>query len=171
MIIGGVCYNNVHTVELLDVPVDDKTVYNFHRYDPHIFTHQGAYWEKTMPSDFRIGYPMTLEQYHEENVSNGIGIDDDYGLDKSAEVGEWFFEEIFRPAIEKADRDGVPLYCGEYGVIDLADNQDKLRWMKDIHAAFRKNGIGHAMWNYKEKDFGLCDETFSSIRDEVIKII
>ena len=63
LVIGGVCYNHVSSVALLDPPFDDKVVYNFHCYEPHIFTHQGAYWEERMPPDFRTGYPETPETY------------------------------------------------------------------------------------------------------------
>ena len=63
LVIGGVCYNHVTSVALLDPPYDGKIVYNFHCYEPHIFTHQGAYWEERMPSGFRTGYPETPETY------------------------------------------------------------------------------------------------------------
>lgn len=143
IVIGGVMYNNVRTVKYLDIAPDEKTVYNFHCYDPFKFTHQGAYWVEEMPSDFRTVYTGN----------------------------ESYFEEIFAPAIEKAEKDNVPLYCGEYGVIDLADPREKLRWFKDIHGVFRKHGIGHALWNYKEKDFGLVDERFEEIKEDFIRII
>ncbi len=171
IIIGGVRYNNVNTVKYINVPVDDRIVYNFHCYDPLIFTHQGAYWVDGMPAEFRISYPDTLGAYKKARIESGAGIEDDYDLDQEKVIGEWFFDHIFAPAVEKAEHDGVPLYCGEYGVIELADNVDKLRWLKDIHTAFMKHGIGHALWNYKEKDFGFCDDNFSEIRDRFMEII
>ena len=85
-------------------------------------------------------------------------------------MGIGFFEKIFRPAIDKAERDGVALYCGEYGVIDKADNNSKILWLEDINHAFDKFGIGRALWNYKEKDFGLVDASFESIRQRFIGI-
>ena len=57
--------------------------------------------------------------------------------------------------VEKAMQDGRALYCGEYGVIDRAAEEDRQRWLRDIGAAFDKLGIGRAQWNYKEKDFGI----------------
>ena len=69
IVVGGVFYNSVMTVKYLDVPVDDRIVYNFHCYEPTVFTHQGAYWQENMPLDFRIGYPKSVEEYrklHEE---------------------------------------------------------------------------------------------------------
>lgn len=168
IIIGGVCYNNVMSVPLLENPNDDRVAFNFHCYEPLIFTHQGAYWVENMAPDFRIGYPASVEEYRDyskkltNDLSGAI-------FDPSVkEMGPKFFEDIFEPAVETAKKYNVPLYCGEYGVIDLADNHDKIRWLKDIHAAFNKYGIGHALWNYREKDFGFVDESFASVKDEFI---
>lgn len=168
IVIGGVKYNNVMSVPLLDAPYDDKIVYNFHCYEPMIFSHQGAYWVEDMPADFRIGYPDTIENYR--NASREISpiLAGAVFEDKATKVGVEFFEDIFEAAIEHAKKYDAPLYCGEYGVIDLADNKSKIRWLKDIHGAFKKHSIGHALWNYKEKDFGFVDPQFEEIKDEFI---
>ena len=171
LIIGGVCYNSVTTVPLLDFPLDEKIVYNFHCYEPMIFTHQGAYWLEGMPSDYRIGYPRTLKEYREEGDKLEADVGGAVYTEGIREIGEGFFEDIFTPAIRKAEADNVPLYCGEYGAIDLAAGEDRLRWLKDIHAVFNKYGIGRALWNYKEKDFGMQDESFAAIRDRFIAIV
>ncbi len=157
IVVGGVCYNNVLSVPLLEVPVDDRIVYNFHCYEPMIFTHQGAYWVEGMPSDFRISYPKTLKEYREAGESLTADLAGAVYKEGIREIGEGFFEDIFAPAIEKAEKDQVALYCGEYGVIDLADVEDKKRWLADIRAVFAKHGIGCALWNYKGKDFEMKD--------------
>ena len=157
IVVGGVCYNNVLSVPLLEVPVDEKIVYNFHCYEPMIFTHQGAYWVEGMPSDFRIGYPKTLKEYRDAGESLTADLAGAVYKEGIREIGEGFFEDIFAPALEKAEKDQVALYCGEYGVIDLADVEDKKRWLADIRAVFGKHGIGCALWNYKGKDFEMKD--------------
>ena len=171
LIIGGVCYANVTTVPLLDLPMDDKIVYNFHCYEPMIFTHQAAYWVDGMPSDFHIGYPKTLEEYRKAGEMLPPDLAGAVYRDGISEIGEGFFEDIFRPAIEKAEKDKACLYCGEYGVIDQADPEDRLRWMRDIHNVFHRHGIGYALWNYKEKDFGLVDKSFETIRERFMEIV
>lgn len=172
IVIGGVRYNHVTSVPLLDPPYDDKTVYNFHCYEPLVFTHQGAYWMDEMPSDFRLEYPLPLEEYRRVN-HDVIGYDETGVLydERVSGLGVEFFETIFEDAIKTAEKYDAALYCGEYGTIDLADNQSKLRWLKDIHAAFAAHGIGHALWNYKEKDFGLVDDSFAEIKEDFIKIV
>ena len=171
LVIGGVCYNSVLSIPLLKLPYDRKTVYNFHCYEPMIFTHQGAYWVEGMPLDFRIGYPKTLREYREAASKLDADLGGAIQKDGIREIGQGFFEDIFTPALEKAEKDDMPLYCGEYGVIDLAAGEDKLRWLQDIHALFQKYRIGHALWNYKEKDFGFRDDRFSDIREGFIRII
>lgn len=172
IVIGGVVYNNVMTVKLLDPPYDDHIVYNFHCYEPLIFTHQGAYWVDNMPSDFRISYPMDVKDYIKagEKIFTKKMTETLYqeGL---KEMGPEYFEICFREAVAAAKKYDVPLYCGEYGVIDLADNRSKINWLRDIHEAFRKFGVGHALWNYKEKDFGIVDESFKEVRDDFIAIV
>ena len=170
IVVGGVFYNSVMTVDWLSVPVDSRIVYNFHCYEPTIFTHQGAYWQAQMPLDFRIGYPMPVEEYRKKHKEIYHDTDGAIFMDGVSEMGIGFFEKIFRPAIDKAERDGVALYCGEYGVIDKADNNSKILWLEDINHAFDKFGIGRALWNYKEKDFGLVDASFESIRQRFIGI-
>ena len=168
LLVGGVRYNHVSSVALLEPPADDRIVYNFHCYDPHIFTHQGAYWEERMPSGFRIGYPRTAEEYRAV-TRRILGEEDPLPGAPEGLLGPEYFLNLFQSAVEAAERNGAPLYCGEYGVIDLAENESKLRWLRDIHTAFAQRGIGRALWNYKEKDFGLVDERFASIREEFIK--
>lgn len=173
LVVGGVCYSSVTSVPLLDLPLDDRIVYNFHCYEPIVFTHQGAYWVENMPRDFRIGYPMKLEQYRhilrEQKLSEDLAATIFRG--DIHEIGEGFFEDIFRPAVQKAEKDNIPLYCGEYGVIDLAPAQDTLRWLKDIHAVMNRHGIGRALWNYKEKDFGFSGEKFAEIREQFMQVL
>ena len=171
IVVGGVCYNNVTSVPLLDIPVDEHIVYNFHCYEPMVFTHQGAYWVNGMPGDFRIGYPKSLAEYRSEGDRLSADLGGAVYQEDIREIGEGFFEDIFAPAIEKAEKDNVPLYCGEYGVIDLAEPKSRLNWMRDIHAVFKKYGIGHALWNYKEKDFGFRDESFAGIRESFMEIL
>ena len=60
-------------------------------------------------------------------------------------IGPAFFEGLFEPALKTAAERDIPLYCGEYGVIDLADRADAVRWLSDIHDAFEKYAIGRAV--------------------------
>lgn len=39
-----------------------------------------------------------------------------------------YFQKMFEAAVEIANQYDVPLYCGEYGVIELADEKSTKRW-------------------------------------------
>ncbi len=170
IIVGGVNYNNVFAVQGISVPVDDRTVFNFHCYEPLCFTHQKAYWVENMPDDFDMSYPADIEYIRkrsEEFSKNHMGAVFNECLDEDGE----FFDKLFAGAVECAKAKNVPLYCGEYGVIDRAPLPDTLAWLKDINKSFEKFGIGRALWNYKNKDFGLVDDHYADIRSEMIKYL
>ena len=44
ILVGSYWNNHVAAVRDLDAPFDKNIVYNFHCYEPLIFTHQGAGW-------------------------------------------------------------------------------------------------------------------------------
>jgi aryl-phospho-beta-D-glucosidase BglC (GH1 family) len=171
ILIGGVNYNSVTSIPQLDLPYDDKIVYNFHCYEPLVFTHQKAYWVEGMTADFDMSYPAPLEEYREKSrpfSKESMGVIYTEGLKN---VGTELFEELFKKAVETAEERNVALYCGEYGVIDQAPLEDTVRWYQDIHDVFQKHGIGHAAWTYKDKDFGLTDEHYQPVREKLIALL
>lgn len=171
ILIGGVCYNNAISIPLLDEPYDDKIVYNFHCYDPMVFTHQKAYWVEGMTKDFEMSYPASLEEYREKSMPFGKEAMGAIFTEDLKEMGTEFFETLFTEALRIAKERNVPLYCGEYGVIDQAPLEDTVRWYQDIHEVFEKYGIGRAAWTYKDKDYGLIDPHYAKIKDRLIELL
>lgn len=172
IITGGTDYNAVTSLKNLDEPYDENIIYTFHCYEPLIFTHQAAYWVEGMTPDFSIAYPDTYELYAEKS-SSVLGSRGEFMTDKRfgfSEIGTDFFEKFFREALETAEKRNVPLYCGEYGVINNAGADDTIRWYKDIRSIFEKYGIGRAAWNYKGKDYGITDVD-ENLRSEIIKLL
>ncbi len=171
IVVGGVNYNSVSAVPGIKVPYDNKTVYTFHCYEPLVFTHQKAYWVKDMPADYEVAYPGPSIEYIREKSrpipQARYGAIFDPSMDK-LQLDENFFINLFKPAIETAQKLGVALYCGEYGVIDQAPAQDTARWFKDIHKALEKYQIASAIWSYKEMDFGLIGSHYDSVRKDII---
>ena len=171
IVVGGVCYNNVKSVPLLAPPHDARVVYNFHCYEPMIFTHQKAYWVAGMPDDLEVPYPDDLAHYKALSEQLSFDLAGAIAGEKVDALGPQFFEALFAPALRAAEKNNAPLYCGEYGVIDRAPLPDTLRWLKDISAVFNRHGIGRALWNYKDKDFGLIDAHYDALRDAMIGLM
>lgn len=171
IIIGGVFYNSIFSVKYLPLFEDRNIVYTFHCYEPICFTHQGAYWVKGMPTDYRVQYPVSMKELYDCKeylpAANAI-IFDKYEVE---EMDKDFFEVIFDEAINFAEQNNLQLYCGEYGVIDLANPNDALNWYKKINASFVKHNIGRAVWSYKQMDFGIIDDHYKDVFDELLKYL
>lgn len=171
IVVGGVRYNNVKSVPLLDPPKDARVVYNFHCYEPMIFTHQKAYWVEGMPADLCVSYPDDLGRYQALSEQLSFDLAGAIAGEQVDALGPQFFEALFAPALRAAAQYDAPLYCGEYGVIDRAPAEDALRWHGDIARVFDRHGIGRALWNYKNKDFGLMDAHYDGVRDALVKLL
>ncbi|MBQ9232433.1 MAG: cellulase family glycosylhydrolase [Lachnospiraceae bacterium] len=171
ILVGGYWNNSIESIKDIAMPYDDKIIYNFHCYEPLIFTHQGAYWIPDMPSDLRTTYPNTIENYKKDHAKIAKSSLSIYEFLKTENADVSLFEELFSEAIKIAEERDVALYCGEYGVINLADTESTLKWYKDINSVFVKYGIGRAAWSFKEMDFGLDDEHMKPIIDEVVKYL
>jgi aryl-phospho-beta-D-glucosidase BglC (GH1 family) len=172
ILIGGVRNNSIDSLKMLDMPYDENIVYTFHYYEPLIFTHQSAYWVKQMTADFRTTYPKEFEKYRLETEAflpkENIELYNNIIEDK---IDKKFFEAAFLEAIQIAQERDIALYCGEYGVIDQADLTSTLGWYSDINEVFVQYGIGRAAWTYKGKDFGIIDEHYAPILDNLIKLL
>ena len=144
ILLGSYHHNSVLAVKDLPAPYDEKVIYSFHCYEPHRYTHQGAYWEAAR-----------------RDISERI---------RFAETGvtEAFFEELFSSAVEKAAAEGTELYCGEYGVIDVVPPEDALLWFRAIGPVFERHRIARCLWSYKEMDFGLSDPRMDAVRPELL---
>lgn len=159
IIIGGYNNNSIEAVEALELPYDDKIVYTFHCYEPLVFTHQGAHWVENMPLDFKLKYPDKAGNYISHKVNLKLSIADP--LENLNPDDADIFDAMFEKVVKIAEERNVPLYCGEYGVINLADKESTLEWYKAINKSFNKYGISHAAWCYKQKDFGIIDTPFA----------
>ncbi len=164
IIFGGTQWNSVHTLKLLEIPDDKNIVYSFHFYEPFLFTHQHASWLSAV-SDISMRYPGTMEIYRK--TSENIGC---FGsrLKNTDEMGAEFMDKLISEAVDAAVNADVPLYCGEYGVIDQAVISDTAVWFEDIHSIFEKHGIGRAVWTYKEMNFGINDEHYAPCLDRIV---
>ena len=171
ILLGGYWNNSIDALKDLTAPADENIVYNFHCYDPLMFTHQGAPWVAGMPHGFRLGYPTTYKEHDDAARSCGFPDFISHAEDESKTYGPEYFVKKWQAGIKVCQERGVPLYCGEYGVIDRASPEQTLAWYKDINAAFKECGIGRAAWSYKQMDYGLSDERMKGVISELVKYL
>jgi aryl-phospho-beta-D-glucosidase BglC (GH1 family) len=131
---------------------DGNVIYNFHFYDPHTFTHQGAGWSVPWWSyTHGIPYPANEGSMAElvkevPDAANRFALEE-YWLD------HWDAHRI-RLTIDEAAAWGhenrVPLICNEFGAFrEHTDPQSRMNWIRDVRSALEAGGIGWAMWDYR----------------------
>jgi aryl-phospho-beta-D-glucosidase BglC (GH1 family) len=132
---------------------DANVIYNFHFYEPHIFTHQGATWSAYYWHWLRgLSYPSSPESA--ERAAALVPNDDEVDRLQVVRYGQehWDATRInaeMKQAAEWARRRGVPLVCNEFGVYrDYADPADRAAWLRDVRTALEHNGMGWTMWDY-----------------------
>ena len=147
IIAAGANWSDVQDL-LAMMPLADKNViYNFHFYDPHTFTHQGATWGVNYwHFENKLAYPASMETAEKVAASEPDPVNRlavlRYGLDHwdahriGVEIGQ---------ASEWAKHWNVPLTCNEFGVYrKVSDPQDRARWLHDLRTMLEQDGIG---WN------------------------
>ena len=130
---------------------DSNIIYNFHFYEPHIFTHQGATWGAYYWHWLRgLKYPSSPESAERAAALVPDEVDRlqviRYGRDHwdAARI-----ESEMKQAADWARRREVPLVCNEFGVYrEYSAPQDRAAWLHDVRSAFERNGIGWTMWDY-----------------------
>jgi len=170
IVIGSNKWQQVQTFDVLKVPQNDKNIIlSFHFYEPFLLTHWHASWTNQKNYTGPVHYPDTILTQSEFNM-----LPDEIKPVVADNVGKvydkaWILEQWQKP-IARAKELGLPLYCGEFGIIDGAPEADKLRWYQDMVDLFKENKIGYANWNYKNGSFGLV-ESDGTHRDDYIKIV
>ncbi len=152
IIATGPNYSDIVDLLAMHPLSDGNVIYNFHFYDPHEFTHQGAGWGEAWWSyTHNIPYPAT-EGSMQELVKEVPDAANRYDLERYW-LDHWDGRRI-RLLIDEAAAWGhdnhVPLICNEFGAYrEHTDPQSRNAWIHDVRTALEADGIGWAMWDYR----------------------
>jgi endoglucanase len=128
-------------LQRLELPRDQHLIATLHYYEPLRFTHQGASWQPGA----------------ETWLGTGWGTPADHAAvtaDLEAAAG-W------------ARRQGVPLYVGEFGTLDRADHDSRVRWTRWVRYELDRLGLAWAYWDFAT-DFGVYDRDRRAWRPELL---
>ncbi len=170
IVIGSNRWQSYETFDVLKVPENDPNILlSFHYYEPFLLTHLAASWTNLRNFHGPVHYPgviLTQEEFDQ--------LPEDVKPQVSWWVGREFNKEViaemFRKPLNKAKELGLPLYCGEYGIVANAPTEDRLRWYADMIELFNEMGIGSANWNYKSNNFGLFNND-GTANSDLINVI
>jgi len=175
IMVGGNHYNSVNELENLWIFDDPKIVYNFHMYDPGLFTHQHAKWIPDI-RDFNrdVTYPSDLVPFRDFAAQNKAQNTNPARkmkiLDGYERLDAKYIRDFLQPAADFQEKHGKPMYCGEYGVIDYADIASRENYIEDVSDFLLERGIGRAVWSYKEMNFKLVDMERKIASGRLIKV-
>jgi endoglucanase len=160
MIAAGARWSNDDELVFLEPLRDSNVIYNFHFYEPHIFTHQGASWGAYSWHWVKgLHYPSSAESA----AKVAAGVPD--AVDRLAVIryGQEHWDaaridaEITQVA-EWARQRGVAVMCNEFGVYrDYANPRDREAWIHDVRTALEQHGMGWTMWDYSG-NFGVVTQ-------------
>ncbi len=121
VIVGSAGWGSLDALMDSHPPQDPGIIMTFHYYAPFEFTHQGADW---------VGEDLPL----------GVTWGDSDGYRAIArhmdEVKQW-------AAVRK-----LPLFLGEFGVINKADHRSRALWTEAVRLQAERNNMGWCYWDY-----------------------
>ncbi len=145
LVIGSNRWQSVNTFDQLVVPADDKHILlSFHFYEPFHLTHYQASWTDLKDFEGQVQYPGQI-------VVDGTTPEEQRVYNKDT------LELMMHKAFTLAEQLNLPLFCGEFGVIDGTPEESKLAWYRDLIAILEEHDVAYANWNYKSGSFGLVD--------------
>jgi aryl-phospho-beta-D-glucosidase BglC (GH1 family) len=158
LVTSGPNWGGIDGLRKLQPLADRNVVYSFHCYDPFPFTHQGATWagEDVKPLS-QVPYPSSPAAVAPllgalANRPGSRNMLEHYGRE------QWNKAKLaarFRQGVEWGVQQGVPLYCGEFGVFpQRAKPEHRANWFRDFGQVLAEHQIGWAVWGWDE-GFGL----------------
>jgi endoglucanase len=150
IIVGGTEYNSIAKLKEIPKYKDSNIIYTFHFYDPHIFTHQGASWNKpsleplcglTFPAE-KGKTPKPHESFKGTWVEEALKY---YEVDAKTEK----LNAALDKAADFAKERGVSVFCGEFGVyMKQCDPASRVRWYEFVCGALKERNIPWTCWDY-----------------------
>jgi endoglucanase len=170
IIAAGARWSNDDELVFLEPLRDPNVIYNFHFYEPHIFTHQGATWGAYFWHWVKgLHYPSSPESA--AKVAAGVPDAVDrlavmrYGQD------HWDAMRIdadITQVAEWAQHNQVPVVCNEFGVYRAyADPSDRAAWIRDVRTALERHDMGWTLWDYAGSFGVVTKKDGRSVPDEL----
>ena len=148
IIYAGHKWSGLDELLLLKPVADPNVVYDFHFYEPMVFTHQTAPWPGMGLEPIKgLRYPMESANRQAALEQVGSGKGRKYLLEYTADRA-WLAHRL-QAAADWAARYGVAITCNEFGVYrPVAPAADRTAWLRDTRLELEARQIGWTMWDY-----------------------
>lgn len=155
LVIGSNRWQSANTFDKLKIPVNDPNIIlSFHFYEPFFLSHYQASWTDLKDFTGEVNYPGQIVLNSDKPEHKEV-----YNREKLI--------EMMRKPLHMADSLKLPLYCGEFGIIDKSPRGPMVAWYKDMVSIFEEYNIGYANWNYKAGSFGIVNKDMEPDREMI----
>ena len=125
IMVGPIAWSSSNGFASLEPTGDKNTIYTFHMYQPHQFTHQGV-----RNSETGIPYP---------------------GMIRNRMWNKEALREAMKPAVDFQKKHNLPrLYVGEFSAIIWAPDKSSYNYLRDLLEIFEAEGWDWAYHAYRE---------------------
>ena len=149
LLVGASNYNSIYELSRFVRLADNNIIYTFHFYEPFFFTHQGAEWVGDQVSTIGVPFPYNGENFPKLNpkAKNTAG-ENNYN-EYPRDGNEQSVKDKLLIVKNWADKNYVPIICGEYGVYNkYADPDSRCRYIKAVHSTLKAMHIPGILWDY-----------------------
>ena len=150
-------WGKIEELDKLVLPDDDRLVVTVHCYEPFIFTHQNSSWTHLKdlknitypgPPATPLSVPDSLKG--DKHLTNLIQrYNTVQGIDNPSSPQKMLL--LLDAAKRWSDHFGRPIHLGEFGAIDTATAESRVRYVKDVKNAAESRGIPWTLWDWKAK--------------------
>jgi endoglucanase len=145
LLAGGPGWNSPDGLLALRLPQEERNaIGTFHMYSPFHFTHAGAGWVKNAPPRGAVWTGTQQERQH--------------------------VDAQFTPALQWAERNGLPVHMGEFGAFSEADGPSRPRWTEHVVATAARLNVPWSYWEFCS-GFGAYDATARAWRPELLEAL
>lgn len=150
LVAGGGDWNSFESLTQLPEFDDDKIIYTFHFYEPHLFTHQGAGWSGMaritgIPFPYNKDKMPACPENPTEREASFFSKEYDYEHRGTEKAIADYFDKFVQFSIER----NAPIYCGEFGVhMPYADEQERTNWYTIVAKLLEERNIARTSWDY-----------------------
>lgn len=155
-------------------PSDDKNiVYAIHFYEPYLFTHQNAEWDRNTRFIKHLFYPTGSANVSE--VISKLPKNTPHWIVQSL-YKSWDKEQLRRalePVLAWREKHQRPVIITEFGVYKIqVDAASRHRWLRDTISLFQEENLHWTFWSY-EGGFGLfsANDGFRTLDIETAKAL
>ena len=161
ILVGGTNYNSLYELSRMKPLPFENLIYNFHFYEPFLFTHQGTHWTGSQNSTVGIPYPFKASQMPKlnplaENTPGSVNYRD---YDKTG--NETAILHKLEIISDWAKQNQVRIWCTEFGVTQMADIESRCTYLKEVSNALHYYGIQGFVWEAKG-NFGILESNLNN---------